>query len=165
MRIAAEKGDLTCVVLRVGNAYGTLLPRERMQGLIGVAINNVLHNAPIRLFGNPANVRDYIHLEDICTIAEKAAATLKAPFTILNVGSGVGHAVGEVLNIIEQSAGVPVRIESAPVPPSGEWLTDWVVLDITKAREVYGWSPVVDLAEGIRGMLEGSPAARGETNS
>jgi UDP-glucose 4-epimerase len=157
LRVAAEKGDLTCVVLRVGNAYGTLLPPKRMQGLIGVAVHNVLHNVPIRVFGNPANVRDYVHLEDICAIAEKAADR-NASFTILNVGSGLGHSVGEVLNTIRDSADIPVQIESVQGPPNGEWLTDWVVLDVTKARELYGWSPVVDLATGIRGMLSGSSA-------
>lgn len=158
LRVAAEKGDLTSVVLRVGNAYGTLLPPERTQGLIGVAIHNVLRKAPIRVFGNPANVRDYVHLEDICAIAEKAADR-KAPFTILNVGSGRGHSVGEVLNTIRDCADGPVQIESVQGPPDGEWLTDWVVLDVTRARELYDWSPAVDLATGIRGMLSGSSAS------
>jgi UDP-glucose 4-epimerase len=36
LRLAARKGHLTATVLRVGNAYGTLLPHHRMQGLIGV---------------------------------------------------------------------------------------------------------------------------------
>jgi len=62
LRMAAEKGRLTSVVLRVANAYGTLLPRYRLQGLIGVAVNNVLHGQPVRLFGSAANVRDYVHL-------------------------------------------------------------------------------------------------------
>ena len=100
LRLAAEKGHLTCTVLRVSNAYGTLLSPQRMQGLVGVAINNALHNAPVRVFGNMDNVRDYVHLQDICAIAEKAAQP-KEPFTILNVGSGRGYSVNDVLNIIQ----------------------------------------------------------------
>jgi UDP-glucose 4-epimerase len=155
LRVAAERGDLTCTVLRVSNAYGALLPRERTQGLIGVAINNVLHNAPIRIFGNSENVRDYVHLDDICTIAERVADR-KETFTILNVGSGLGHSVGDVLNIIQQCANFPVRIERVLDKQCGKWLTDWVVLDVAKAKQLYGWSPVVGLETGIRAMFDNS---------
>jgi len=157
LRLAAERGTLTCTALRVGNAYGALLPRERMQGLIGVAINSVLHNAPIRTFGHTGNIRDYVHLDDICTIATKAAERTH-PFTIVNVGSGLGHSVREVLEMIEQHAGLPVEIDSVATP-YGNSLADWVVLDIDKARERYRWIPSVDLAAGIRRMFESSRPA------
>src|SRR5580700_6449967 len=72
LRLAAHKGYLTATVLRVGNAYGGLLSQFRLQGLIGVAIHCVLLGQPVRLFGNANNVRDYIHLQDICEIAASA---------------------------------------------------------------------------------------------
>ena len=87
LRLAAFRGLLTATVLRVGNAYGTLLPQHRMQGLIGVAINCVVHNRPVRVFGNPANVRDYIHLDELCNLAERVARPVEE-FSIVNVGSG-----------------------------------------------------------------------------
>jgi len=65
LRLAADKGYLTATVLRPGNAYGTALSEFRMQGLIGVAVNSVVHGKPVRVFGNPNNVRDYVHLDDI----------------------------------------------------------------------------------------------------
>ena len=151
--LAARKGQLSSVVLRISNAYGTLLSRERMQGLIGVAINNVLHGSPMRVFGDLDNVRDYVHLSDLCAIAEEAALPREA-FTILNVGSGRGYSVREVLRIIQDCAGLPVRIETHEDPQCGKWLTDWVVLDVTKAKQQYGWSPVVDLPAGINAMFE-----------
>lgn len=153
LSLAAGRGQLSCVVLRISNAYGTLLSRERMQGLIGVAINNVLHRSPIRVFGDPENVRDYVHLSDICTIAEKAALSRES-FTIVNIGSGRGYSVREVLKIIQDRAGYPVKIEMHEDPQCGKWLTNWVVMDITKAKQQYGWSPVVDLPAGINAMFE-----------
>jgi UDP-glucose 4-epimerase len=110
LRLAAERGHLTCTVLRPGNAYGTLLPQRRMQGLIGVAINNVLHQKPVRIFGSMDNIRDYVHLEDIWSMVETVARP-REPFTILNVGSGQGHSVREVLKIIEECVGSPLQIE------------------------------------------------------
>jgi UDP-glucose 4-epimerase len=152
LRLAAEKGYLTCTVLRTGNAYGTLLPQQRMQGLIGVAINNVLHGKPVRIFGNTENIRDYVHLEDISSMVERVVRP-KEPFTILNVGSGRGYSVREVLKIIEECLGSPFQIEMAHNPQYGQWLTDWVVLDITKAQQEFHWTPRVCLREGIRSMV------------
>jgi UDP-glucose 4-epimerase len=150
LRLAAHKGYLTATVLRVGNAYGTPLPEFRSQGLIGVAVNCVAVGKPVRIFGNPNNVRDYIHLEDISEIAVRASVPLQ-PFSIVNVGSSVGHSVLDVIRIIEQCRGRPVAIQTDQ--SLGSWLTDWVVLDITKAREEYNWSPTIDLRSGVGRML------------
>lgn len=150
LQLAADKGYLTATVLRVGNAYGTLLPQFRMQGLIGVAINCVIHGKPVRVFGNPNNVRDYIHLEDISDIAVRASVSGR-PFSILNVGSGVGHSVLDVIRVIEECRGQHVEVQSDQ--SIGNWLPDWVVLDIAKARAEFGWSPTVDLRSGIDRML------------
>jgi UDP-glucose 4-epimerase len=152
LRLAAERGHLTCTVLRPGNAYGTLLPQQRTQGLIGVAINNVLHEKPVRVFGSMDNVRDYVHLSDIWSIVEKVSRP-KEPCTILNVGSGEGHSVREVLKTIEECVGSPLQIEMAQDPQYGPWLTDWVVLDVSKAHREFNWTPAVNFRDGIRAMV------------
>ncbi len=157
LRLAAERGYLTCTVLRIGNAYGTLLPQHRMQGLIGVAINQVLQKNPVRVFGSLDNIRDYVHLDDICSIVEKVARP-KEPFTIMNIGSGRGHSVADVLQNIQSCIDSPVEIDVVKDLQCGRWLTDWIVLDITKARTEFGWVPIVDLRDAIRTLLTDFPA-------
>ncbi|HUB80043.1 MAG TPA: NAD-dependent epimerase/dehydratase family protein [Bryobacteraceae bacterium] len=151
LRLAAERGELTATVLRVGNAYGTLLPQYRTQGLIGVALNQLLHGEPVRIFGNSANVRDYVHLQDIASIVWKVS-TPRQPFDILNVGSGVGHSVSEVLSIIQNCYGslFPIQVDEN----SGRWLPEWVVLDNSRARLEYGWSPTIALRDGVDALLQ-----------
>ena len=150
LRLAAAHGHLTATVLRVGNAFGTLLPQHRSQGLIGVAVNNVLHGRPVRVFGNPHNVRDYVHLEDVCSIAQRVAEP-RGPFMVLNVGSGEGHSVLQILALIESCCGSPISIETDA--DCGRQLVDWVVLDNSLARREYGWSPAVGLRSGIDAMI------------
>jgi UDP-glucose 4-epimerase len=151
LRLAAQKGYLTATILRVANAYGTPLSQFRMQGLIGVAVTCVARGLPVRIFGNPENVRDYIHLEDVSELAVRAAVP-KQPFTIINVGSGVGHSVLEILRVIQALWGKPVDIHFDK--SAGTSLTDWVVLDNSKAREEFGWCPTIELRWGIAGMLD-----------
>jgi UDP-glucose 4-epimerase len=150
LRLAAHKGILTCTVLRVGNAYGTPLPQCRLQGLIGIAINNILHDQPVRIFGELSNVRDYVHLEDVCAIAYRAAIP-RQPYTVVNVGSGLGHSVSDVLHLIEECHGGTIEIQSEKA--FGNWLPEWVVLDTTKSNREFGWSSTISLRAGIEGML------------
>jgi UDP-glucose 4-epimerase len=150
LRAAAEKDQLTAVVLRVANAYGTLLPNFRLQGLIGVAINNVLHDKAVRVFGSIENVRDYVHLKDVCAFARTASVPRRA-FDIFNVGSGVGHSVGDVLRIIEELHAGKLRVVCDR--SIGNELVDRVVLDIGKSRRETGWTPEIELRAGIQAMF------------
>jgi UDP-glucose 4-epimerase len=152
LRIAAERGHLTCTVLRIGNAYGALLPRQRMQGLIGVAISQVLQRKPVRLFGSLNNIRDYVHLDDICTVVEKVSRP-KEPFTVVNVGSGIGQSVSDVLQNIQSCIDWPLEVEIVKDRQLGRWLTDWVVLNISKAKTEFGWVPEVKFQEAIGAMV------------
>jgi UDP-glucose 4-epimerase len=154
LRLAAQNGHLTCTVLRVGNAYGTVLPHERMQGLIGTAVNRVIRGMPVRVFGRMDNVRDYVHLDDICRIVEVVVHS-KTPFTIVNIGGGRGFSVSEVLQNIQDCVNYPLEVQAVLDPECGRRLSDWVVLDITKARTEFVWTPTVDFRAGIRAMVAG----------
>jgi UDP-glucose 4-epimerase len=152
LRLAASQGYITATALRVGNAYGTPLPEYRLQGLIGVAIHSLLHGKPVRIFGDLSNVRDYVHLEDICTIAQLVAKP-REEFAVLNVGSGIGHSVADVLRVLETHHGQPIHIEVKELEGCG--LPQWVVLDNSKAKREFGWAPAIDLDSGINEMLVG----------
>ena len=150
LRLAAERGELTATVLRVGNAYGALLPQYRTQGLIGVALNQILHRNPVRVFGSAENVRDYVHLQDVATMARKAS-TPHRPFDIVNVGSGQGHSVNDVLAILRECHGSPFCTQLDP--GNAPSLPDWVVLDTSYARREFGWIPGMGRRAGIAAML------------
>ncbi len=148
LRLASERGWLTAVSLRIGNAYGALLRPERLQGLIGVAFAHLARGEPIRIFGNPENVRDYVHLDDISDAVERALP-LDVPFDVYNVGTGIGHTVSEVIDLIGAASGRMPDVRILPAE-GADSLPNWAVLDISRARKQLSWEPKVELAEGIR---------------
>ena len=152
LRLAAERGALSATVLRIGNAYGSLIASDRLQGLIGTAVNSTLHGRPVRLFGNNANIRDYIHLDDICRIAERVVDPVAA-FSIFNVGSQEGHSVDDVLALIERHGRRPVVRQVVADPNLGAWMPSWCVLDVDRAKSVLNWTPRVALSDGIARMF------------
>jgi UDP-glucose 4-epimerase len=153
LRLAALKGILTATILRVSNAYGALLSNQRLQGLIGVSVNNLLHGRPVRVFGNPDNVRDYVHLDDICLACE-AVVQPHGAFAVYNIGSGVGHSVREVLHTIEECVERHLPWEMSTTVEGANCLADWVVLDVTKAKQELGWNPLFALRSGIAKLVE-----------
>jgi UDP-glucose 4-epimerase len=153
LRLAALKGILTATVLRVSNAYGVLLSNQRLQGLIGVTVNNLLHGRSPRVFGNADNVRDYVHLDDVCRACEVVVQP-RERFAVYNIGSGVGHSVGEVVHIIEEFVEARYPWEMPSTVEGANCLADWVVLDIMKAKQELNWDPHVALRTGIAKLVE-----------
>jgi UDP-glucose 4-epimerase len=158
LRMASEHRWLTATTLRMGNPYGVLLPAGRMQGFIGTAISQLRAGSAIRIFGNPENVRDYVHVDDMCRAFERVLVP-QDRFDIFNIGSGTGHSVAEVIQLIEHIEGhqVPVRFDH---PAAADELPAWVVLDSGKAREKLGWAPEITLSNGLKRLLASTQGGR-----
>ncbi len=150
LRLAAERGQISATVLRIGNAFGTLLPQHRLQGFVGVSAAAAIEGRPIRIFGNPNNIRDWVHLSDISSLAWIARAPHQ-PYDIVNVGSGRGHSVEDIVSLLRQCGRREIEVERHP--NLGLNLIDWIVLDVSKAKLEYGWEPQINLADGIRQLF------------
>jgi UDP-glucose-4-epimerase GalE len=107
---------------------------------------------PVRVFGTDyptpdgTAIRDYIHVDDLAAAHVRALDFLAegGPTTTVNVGTGVGSSVREVIAAAETAAGRPVPAEDAPRRPG-----DPVALyaDTTRARELLGWEAGHDLTD------------------
>jgi UDP-glucose 4-epimerase len=157
-RIAAREGWITSTILRIGNPYGVLLPPERLQGFIGVALAQILEGSPVRVFGDPDNVRDYVHLDDVMRMFELAVAQ-RADFDVYNVGSGEGQSVSEVLELLQQFSGIEADVVFETPTADSSRLPPWIVLDVGKARRELGWRPEVAFEDGLQAMCEQAVAA------
>jgi UDP-glucose 4-epimerase len=154
LQMAAASGWLTATSLRISNPYGLLLPIQRRQGFVGVAVHRVLRGEPVHIFGNPDNVRDYIHLDDV---ARAVASTIceTVPYRTYNIGSGKGLSVREVIGAIETILGHAIDVSYEPLGMA-EHLTPWNVLDITRATRELRWQPNIVFADGLRSLLQNS---------
>jgi UDP-glucose-4-epimerase GalE len=121
--------------------------------LIPVAIRALLLNDQrLQVFGDDyptpdgTCIRDYIHVDDLAAAHIAAIDHLAdgGGTTAVNVGTGVGSSVKEVLDGIEALAGRPVPHEPAPRrlgDPSATYA------DTSHAREVLGWEARYGLDE------------------
>jgi UDP-glucose 4-epimerase len=151
IRHSAERDHLTATVLRIANVYGCLLSPVRWQGFIGTALFQTLKDEPVRILGNLENIRDYVHMDDVCR-AFIECLERRDRFDIFNIGTGIGTSVEGVLNHIQQILGRPLKCIREDYEGASH-LPPWGVLDITKARQDLGWCARISLHEGILKML------------
>ncbi len=125
------------------------------QNLVPMAMKALLgRRDPLQVFGTDyltrdgTAVRDYVHVEDLAEAHVLALEYLEAggPTQALNVGTGVGSTVFEVLNAAEEVAGRPVPHELAP-RRRGDPAA--LVADNSRATEILGWRPQRDLHDVV----------------
>ncbi|MEJ5991601.1 UDP-glucose 4-epimerase GalE [Ramlibacter sp. PS3R-8] len=85
-------------------------------------------------------VRDYIHVQDLCTAHLLALKKLGdgAPTTVYNLGNGAGHSVNEVIEAARKVTGHPIPLRDDP-PRAGD--PPVLVADAQRARAELNWVP------------------------
>jgi UDP-glucose 4-epimerase len=137
--------ELPNVVLRLGNVYGPRQEPHGEAGVVAIFSSCLLEDRTPTVFGGGAPTRDYVFVGDVAD-AFLLAAESGRPGTY-NVGTGVATSVTRLLELLQQIAGTHVDPEHAPLRP-GELRAS--ALDSSRIRDALGWSPHVELEDGLR---------------
>jgi UDP-glucose 4-epimerase len=102
-------------------------------------------------------IRDYIHVWDLARAHvaavehfDDALAAVDSPSTVINVGTGSGVTVRELISAFEDVFGQPVPLREAP-PRPGDAVGAFANVD--KAGKVLGWSSELSLQDAISSAL------------
>jgi UDP-glucose 4-epimerase len=143
--LAARQHGFEHIILRPGNVYGDPAPRQRPQGVIEHWLARIAEGRPIELW-NPLSVtRDLLHVDDMVS-AILAAVGCTERHAVLNIGTGLGTSLGELLTLLERAVGRPIVTE---VRSTAEAAIPVNVLDPRRAMEVLGFHASVPLATGV----------------
>ena len=132
------------IVVRLSNIYGyTKLVRP---DLVPTIMQNIFQKDKTSIWNNEPK-RDFIFTEDA------ADAILKIINTdyegIINLGTGQMNSIKKITDIIEGISGKKIYSENKPVSGPMEFVTD-----ISKIKNITGWSPKFSLEEGIKKTYE-----------
>ncbi len=128
------------------------IPNNLMPYITQVAVGKLDH---LRVFGNDyptpdgTGVRDYIHVVDL---AKGHLAALRYSYEhkgteIINLGTGVGYSVMDVIHAFEKANGLKIPYEIAP-RRSGDIATCYA--DPAKAYQLLGWKTEKTLEDMCR---------------
>lgn len=136
---------LDYAALRISNPYGPYQDPHGQQGAISVFLHRLYAGLPITIWGEGSVVRDYLYISDLVDALERAAG-LEPQGRVLNIGSGRGTSLNELLELIAGVLGEQPVVEYLPARPLDVPVS---VLDTRRARAELGWSPKTEFAEGI----------------
>jgi CDP-glucose 4,6-dehydratase len=145
---------LPVAVTRFANIYGG--GDLNFSRLVPEAVCAALDGRPPVLRSDGSPERDFLYVEDAADAYLAIADNLDRDDVrgqAFNAGGGRPYAVGEVVEMIADLAGTGVEPDVCGTgSPAGE--IDRQYVDPTKLRQTCGWSPAVDLAEGLRRTIE-----------
>jgi nucleoside-diphosphate-sugar epimerase len=105
----------------------------------------------ITVWGNGEETsRDLLYVSDVVSLINLALQKQETPFELVNAGSGKAYTVKEVVENMVSLSGKDLKIvydASQPVIPTK------LALDSTKAKEIFGWEPIILLRAGILATL------------
>ena len=137
---------LQTVILRFSNVYGPFLSHKSTAA--AVFLYAAKERAPLTIYGDGTNTRDFIYVGDIVEAILKAADLAEASGDVFHVGSGREISVLELAETVREITGLkdlPIEFHE---PRPGDVPRSLALID--KARRVLGFSPRYDLAEGLR---------------
>jgi UDP-glucose 4-epimerase len=158
IRAAAEGYGLSWLALRYFNVVGAadaVLADRAPTNLVPIVFDALAGGRTVTVTGGDyptrdgTGVRDYIHVDDLAGAHAAAVARLCAPAPVadvLNVGTGRGYSVLEVLARIEAVTGQPVPYHIGPRRPGDP---PEVVADPGRIRRVLGWQARHDLTDMV----------------
>ncbi|MFG6391996.1 MAG: GDP-mannose 4,6-dehydratase [Candidatus Amulumruptor sp.] len=146
------------IVFRHSSMYGSHQHATYDQGWIGWFLQKALEiksgeaNQPFTISGNGKQVRDVLHADDVVSLYFAAKDCDKAYGQSFNIGGGIDNSLSllELFDMLEHILGIKMDYKKIAWRESDQKV---FVADITKARQLIGWSPRVTKEEGIQSML------------
>ncbi|TVR50641.1 MAG: NAD-dependent epimerase/dehydratase family protein, partial [Gemmatimonadales bacterium] len=131
-------------IVRIFNTYG-----PRMRPGDGRVVSNfvvqALRGDPLTIYGDGSQTRSFCYVEDeVDGIWRLFHSDLHDP---VNIGNPVEFTIRELAEEVLRQVGGTSELEFRSLPTDDPKVRR---PDISRARELLGWEPTIDLAEGLR---------------
>jgi UDP-glucuronate 4-epimerase len=136
--------DISC--LRFFTVFG---PAQRPEMAIHKFARAIHEGRPVTMFGDGSMRRDFTYVDDIVQGVLAAMEKVRG-YRIYNLGESRTTTVAELIELVGQALGRTPEIQRLPPQPGDVEVT---YADIRRAREELGYSPQVDVPEGIRRFI------------
>ncbi|MGH2746787.1 MAG: NAD-dependent epimerase/dehydratase family protein [Actinomycetota bacterium] len=145
-------------ILRFFTVYG---PRQRPDLAIHKFARLILADQSIPVYGSLESFRDYTFVDDIVG-GVMASLELEEPLATINLGSGNPIRLDEMIRHLESALGRSARLDRQP-PQEGDLYGTWA--DVSRARELLGYSPRWRFEDGAQRFAEWVVASTVETKT
>jgi UDP-glucose 4-epimerase len=150
-RVATVVHNVPTIGLRFFNVYGPRQdPRSPYSGVISIFSDRMASGRPITIFGDGKQTRDFVYVADVVRALTLAQQLISDEPRVLNVCTGRGTSVQDLVGEIAGSLGCSSLIEHQP-HRHGEIRHS--LGDPTGARRALGFEATTSLRDGLAAMV------------
>jgi UDP-glucose 4-epimerase len=132
---------LNVSILRLFSVYGAGLKKQ----LLWDACNKI-NSGDNLFFGTGEEIRDWVHINDVCNLYEKLINHNQPGISVINGGSGLGTDVKDVLKLIYQGLEIHGKPQFTQNPRQGD---PNIFIANNSLAESIGWQPEITLEQGV----------------
>jgi dTDP-glucose 4,6-dehydratase len=141
-----QQGVDTCIA-RIFNTYGPRM-REHDGRAIPTFLRQALSSEPLTVFGSGSQTRSFCYVDDL--IRGLVLLAQSGEHQPVNIGNPGEFTVLELAETVLRLTGSRSEIVFEALPVDDPQIRQ---PDITRAGEILGWAPEIELEEGLRRML------------
>ncbi len=140
--------ELPVATIRPFNTFG---PRQSARAIIPAICSQILPGKKEINLGSLSPVRDFTYVKDTVGGFLKIAESDSSIGEVINIGSGRGISIGELLEHIMKltDRNVMVNTDEERVRPAKSEVMN-LICDNRKAKKLIGWEPFFSLEEGLK---------------
>lgn len=152
VRVFAQIYGFEALSLRYFNIFGPRQdPTSQYSGVIAAFMRAALTGRPFVVYGDGEQARDFTFVDNVVAANLLALEAPQLPGEPVNIACGGRVTLLDLVETLSAIAGVSPQIEHRE-PRKGDVRVSQA--DVSKAREVLGYAPRVDLAEGLARTFE-----------
>ncbi|MBE3101915.1 MAG: GDP-mannose 4,6-dehydratase [Firmicutes bacterium] len=138
-------------IIRPFNNYGPRQNWGNYAGIIPLSIKRILENAPLTIFGDGLQTRDYIFVTDTAEAAVAISKTANARNKVINVGTGQEITVLNLLKLIADKMNYKKEFIFKEARPGD---VRRHIADTKLLKKLTGFEPKVKIEEGIKKTID-----------
>lgn len=143
---------LDTVTIRYFNVFGPRQdPSSPYSGVIALFVSRLLQGEAPSIVGDGEQTRDFTYVDNVVDGVLRAATATAVAGHVINVATGTRISINQLASSLQRLLGVDVRPEHVPPRPGD--VRDSLA-DISKARELLGYQPIVGFDEGLRRTVD-----------
>jgi nucleoside-diphosphate-sugar epimerase len=149
----AGLGTTKFTAIRHSNIYG---PHDKYDlersHVFGATVTKVMTaKDKITVWGTGEEARDLLYVGDLTQFVHDAIDKQQNQYELFNCGSGRALRIKDLVSMMIQKSGKNLLIEHDVSQPS---IPTSLFLDCSKAKDVLGWSPRINIDDGIVKTLD-----------
>lgn len=137
------------ISIRPCNVYG---PNQK-EKLIPTMIKNAQQNLPVGLYGKGEEIREWMHVSDLCKAIDKLVFAEQIKHSVYNISSGQSMRNIDLAKMLLTKMKKPDNLIEFIKDPRGASHDFEYRIDSDRFRREFNWSPIVTLEKGLDYIL------------